>query len=203
MIVYLKLTTAGIDTGPFNLYTDLDGFTTPFEINVAKSVLVAGYYFTTVPDYTQTVRIQSVGDCINYTDIELDYPECFMYGTASALTSSNVLVWDESVINSIRSFIEIQNASTVFNQNITTKFTLTAISTVSNAYVYIPITGGDLYNVSDNASHNSLISQSSMPLYSMDFVDATSGDSATFKVEVTAIDIDTAPSPYFITFTQP
>ena len=101
MTVYLILTTAGIDTGPFNLYTNLDGFTTPFETGVDKNVLVAGFSFATVPDYAQTVRIQSVGDCINYTDIVLTYPICDpITGTAveQTTTTTTTLADRKSVV---------------------------------------------------------------------------------------------------------
>jgi hypothetical protein len=62
---------AGSDTGPFDLYSNLDGYTVPFEINVSKASLVAGHY-SIVPDYTQIVRVQSTGSCINYRDILLE-----------------------------------------------------------------------------------------------------------------------------------
>lgn len=72
MTVLITLTTAGIDVGPFDLYSNLDGYVTPFETNVSKAALQAGYSSTLVPDYTKTVRVQSKGVCINYTDIVLE-----------------------------------------------------------------------------------------------------------------------------------
>lgn len=73
MTVLLTLTGAGIDTGPFDLYSNLDGYTVPFEIGVSKVALQAGYS-TSVPDYAATVRIKSAGNCINFVDIILLYP---------------------------------------------------------------------------------------------------------------------------------
>lgn len=68
--VNILLTLAGLQTGPFDLYSDLDGFTTPFETNVSKDALLAGYISNIVPLYTQILRCQSVnGDCPNYIDI--------------------------------------------------------------------------------------------------------------------------------------
>lgn len=69
MTVYIQLTTAGTNTGPFNLFSDVDGYTTAFESGVAKSALVAGYTSALVPNGTTTIRVQSVGACTNYIDI--------------------------------------------------------------------------------------------------------------------------------------
>lgn len=72
MTVYIQLTTAGTNTGPFNLFSNVDGFTTAFESGVAKSALVAGYTSALVPNGTTTIRVQSVGACTNYIDIVID-----------------------------------------------------------------------------------------------------------------------------------
>lgn len=71
MTVLLTLTIAGIDTGPFDLYSNLDFYTIPFETGISKIDLQAGYTSTVVPDYTSIVRVKSEGDCVNYTDIVL------------------------------------------------------------------------------------------------------------------------------------
>ena len=71
MNVFLTLTTAGSDSGPFDLYSEEDGFTTPFETGVSKSFLLLGYLSTVVPEFTNIVRVKSVGICINYVDIVL------------------------------------------------------------------------------------------------------------------------------------
>ena len=39
LTVLITLTTAGADTGNFNLYSDVDGYTAAFETGVAKSAL--------------------------------------------------------------------------------------------------------------------------------------------------------------------
>lgn len=71
MTTVLKLTTAGVDSGPFDLYSNLDGFIAPFETGVSKASLVAGHTTTLVPDFTNTVRVRSTGICINFVDIPL------------------------------------------------------------------------------------------------------------------------------------
>lgn len=71
MNVFLTLTTAGSNSGPFNLYSEEDGFTTPFETGVSRFSLLSGYLSTDVPEFTNIVRVKSVGICINYVDIIL------------------------------------------------------------------------------------------------------------------------------------
>ena len=71
MNVFLTLTTAGSDSGPFDLYSEEDGFTTPFETGVSRFSLLSGYLSTDVPEFTNIVRVKSVGICINYVDIVL------------------------------------------------------------------------------------------------------------------------------------
>lgn len=81
MTVLITLTTAGTDSGPFNLYSDLDGYTSAFATGVSKSALVAGYSSSAVPDYTSIIRVLSTGVCTNYIDITL--------GTTTTTTSSS------------------------------------------------------------------------------------------------------------------
>jgi hypothetical protein len=76
MTVLITLTTAGTDSGPFNLYSNLDGYTSAFESGVSQAALLAGYASSLVPDYTTIVRILSTGTCTNYIDITLDSLPC-------------------------------------------------------------------------------------------------------------------------------
>lgn len=69
MTVLITLTTAGADTGNFNLFSNVDGYTAAFAIGIAKSALEAGYISYVVPDGTAIVRVVSVATCQNYIDI--------------------------------------------------------------------------------------------------------------------------------------
>jgi hypothetical protein len=69
MTVYLQLTTAGADTGPFLLYSDATGFAAPFETGVTKIDLEAGYTTSLVPVGTTIIRVMSEGICVNYIDV--------------------------------------------------------------------------------------------------------------------------------------
>jgi len=65
MTLLITLTVADIDTGPFNLYSNVNGFTEPFAELIEKSVLLAGYTSTVVPDNTTIIRVQSVNELCN------------------------------------------------------------------------------------------------------------------------------------------
>jgi hypothetical protein len=71
MVVTITLTTAGADTGPFNLYSDVDGYTSAFEVGVSKAALLAGYTSYIAPNGTTIVRVMSSGACTNYIDLTL------------------------------------------------------------------------------------------------------------------------------------
>lgn len=68
MYVFITLTSAGADAGPFNLYSNVDGFTSAFATGVSRTALLAGYSVI-APAGTTTVRIMSSGVCTNFIDV--------------------------------------------------------------------------------------------------------------------------------------
>lgn len=72
MTVLLTISQIGPDNSEFNLYSDVDNFTTPFETDVSDTDLLNGYTSSLVPDYTNIVRVQAFGKCVNYLDIVLE-----------------------------------------------------------------------------------------------------------------------------------
>jgi len=62
MTTLITLTLAGSDTGPFNIYSNVDGFTTPTATGISRATLLAGYS-ATVPDGTVQVLVKSIGAC--------------------------------------------------------------------------------------------------------------------------------------------
>ena len=71
MTVLITLTIAGTDSGPFDLYSDVDGFVSAFETEVSKVALLAGYSSSLVPNGTSVIRIKSNGVCTNFIDVTL------------------------------------------------------------------------------------------------------------------------------------
>lgn len=87
--VLITLTTAGADTGPFNLYTNVDGYLSPFEVNVSKLSLEAGFVSFLVPDAASIIRIQSMDAlCGNYVDVTLMVTTTTTTSTSSTSTTS-------------------------------------------------------------------------------------------------------------------
>ena len=74
MNIIITLTTAGTDTGPFSLFSNVDGYTTAFVTGVSRTALVAGYSTSLAPVGTTTVRVKSNGLCTNFIDIVLVEP---------------------------------------------------------------------------------------------------------------------------------
>lgn len=62
--IFVKLNTAGSDTGPFMVYSNVDGYITAYGINITKANLTSGVTVT-VPDFTTSVKIRSNGKCTN------------------------------------------------------------------------------------------------------------------------------------------
>ena len=85
MIVTITLTSAGPNTGPFNLYSDVDGFVSAFETGVSKAALLAGYTTSLVPNGTTIIRVVSINDlCTDYVDITID-GECTTTTTTTTI----------------------------------------------------------------------------------------------------------------------
>jgi len=74
MTVLITLTIAGSDSGPFDLYSDFDGYTSAFETGVDKTSLTSGYSSALVPDSTKIIRVKSTGVCLNFIDIPVEAP---------------------------------------------------------------------------------------------------------------------------------
>jgi len=85
MTVLITLTLAGADTGPFNLYSDADGYLAPFEVSVSKAALEAGYTSVVVPEGSTVIRVQSNSACTNY----VDFPISGITTTTTSSTSTS------------------------------------------------------------------------------------------------------------------
>jgi hypothetical protein len=91
MTVLITLTTAGADSGPFDLYTNLDGYVSAFATGVSKSALLSGYSSSAVPDFATIIRVKSTGDCVNYIDITLVSPTTTTTSTSSTTTTTTTV----------------------------------------------------------------------------------------------------------------
>ena len=120
----ITLTTAGTGTGPFDLYSNVDGYSAPFETGVSKSALASGYTSSSVTNGTTTIRVQSTSiQCTNYVDLPVSG---ITTTTTSTTTTTTAPVYT--------------NAGTIINN---TAFTITAstaiISVNSSAKAYVTL----------------------------------------------------------------
>ncbi len=60
----------GVDAGPFDLYSDVDNFSTAF--GTASRIDLLNGYETQAPVDSTIIRVQSTGDCDNYLDIPIE-----------------------------------------------------------------------------------------------------------------------------------
>jgi len=73
--VRITLTRADEGTGPFNLFSDVDGFYNPFEANISLETLKAGYISYVVPDLATTIQVKSYNSiCQTYIDLYITPP---------------------------------------------------------------------------------------------------------------------------------
>lgn len=86
--VLITLTTAGANVGPFNLFSDVDGYTNPFETGISKAALVAGYTSTLVPNAATVIRVKSNGTCLNYIDLSITGTTTTNLTTTTTTTTS-------------------------------------------------------------------------------------------------------------------
>lgn len=88
MTVLITLTTAGSDTGPFNIYSNANGFSTIIISGVSRASLVAGYD-ATLPDGTTEVLVRSVGACER--DLYLDVSGAPATTTSTTSTTTTLV----------------------------------------------------------------------------------------------------------------
>lgn len=90
MTVLITLTIAGTDSGPFDLYSNLDGYLSAFESGVSKAPLLAGYPSALVPDFTTTIRVRSNNPfCTNYVEIPVQEPTTTTTSSSSTSTTTS------------------------------------------------------------------------------------------------------------------
>jgi len=76
--IIIQASYVGDDAGPFNLFSQVNGFTEAFETDVTKNQLLAGFVSYNVPVGTTVVRVMSTSpECTNYKDVDIvDLPDC-------------------------------------------------------------------------------------------------------------------------------
>lgn len=79
MNAVITFTTIGTDAGPFNLYSNVDGYVSAFAVGVTRTQLLAGFATTNLPIGSTIVRARSTGVCTNFFDIVVPPQLCFKF----------------------------------------------------------------------------------------------------------------------------
>lgn len=113
MTVLITLTLAGTDSGPFDLYSNLDGYLSAFESGVDKALLLAGYPSSLVPDYTTIIRVRSNNpSCTNYVEIPVGEPTTTTTSSSSSTSSTTTTTTTVDCLDSYSYDINIYNCGT-------------------------------------------------------------------------------------------
>lgn len=132
--VLITLTTAGPDTGPFDLYcVDNSGnvIGPPFENNVSKAALVAGYVSILVPDSCERIRVQSDNNlCTNFIDLTL--PITTTTTSTTSTTTSTTSTTSTTTLNLTTSTSSTTTSTTTQQPSTTTSTTSSSTTTTSS-----------------------------------------------------------------------
>jgi hypothetical protein len=110
MTVYIIFTSFGSDAGPFNLYSDVDGFSSAFASGVTKLQLITGFSYNSVPDGTTIIRAQSFGVCTNFVDLPIN-----LLPTTSTTSSSTTIAPSTTTTTSNTTGLPIYTGFTMSN----------------------------------------------------------------------------------------
>lgn len=111
MTVLITLTLAGADTGPYDLFSDVDGFTTPFETSIQRVSLLAGYVSANVPDLATVIKLLSKGNCASFINIVIQEPTTTTTSSSSTTSTTTTVGLQTCIEYTFGTF-------SVFNQTI-------------------------------------------------------------------------------------
>jgi hypothetical protein len=195
-IARITLTTAGIGTGPFDLYADSDYYITPFETGISRAQLLAGFTSLNFPRSsfpgmipTTKVRIQSTLYCTNYLEVNLP-PVSTTTTTINPLAPTLTLSAGDTPWTS---YSATPPAGTITNNSGATVYIWLGAGTQS----------GTTGSYSTNSPSNTLVvnNASGIVVYSLTYVTLTAGQSWSFTLSRTAgtatiMDVDIYWSSY-------
>lgn len=111
MTVLITLTLAGVDTGPFDIYSDSDGYTTPLATGVSKSALLAGYSLAGVPNDATIIRVTSTATCTNSIDMLIANVTTTTTTSSTSTTSTSSTTTTTTTISPTSVWYQITNCS--------------------------------------------------------------------------------------------
>ena len=129
MTVYITFTSFGSDSGPFNLYSNVDGFSSAFAAGVSKAQLLAGFPTNSVPNGTTVIRAKSFGICTNFVDLSVvaapttTTSTTLIPPTTTTTTAPPTTTTTTTVM--ISSFVKTGESSTIQSMNVFGTLTMT------------------------------------------------------------------------------
>lgn len=147
MTVLITLTIAGTDSGPFDLYSNVDGYVSAFETGVSKASLLAGYSSALVPDGATVIRVKSDGVCTNYIDVPITTTTTTTTSssTTTTTTTTAISVWYE-ITNCNDSSVEYSEEYLFGTFSINDRVTSPGNTWVVTGYITVD-PGGTLYAI--------------------------------------------------------
>jgi hypothetical protein len=138
MNVLITLIAAGTDTGPFNLYSNVDSFTTAFQTNVSKSSLINGVMITTVPNTAAIIRVKSISvNCTNSIDLPISgVPQISTTTTTSTQYVGPSTTTTTSSTSTSTSTTSTSTSSTSTSSTSTTTSTTTTSIPINHPYSF-------------------------------------------------------------------
>lgn len=123
MNVLVTLTSAGTDTGPFDLFSNADNYIIPIDGGISRAALLAGYTCTTVPGSATIIRVKSLGTCTTYVDIAISFPTTTTTSTSTSTTTSTTTAAPTTTTTTTESPITTTTTTTAGGETTTTTTT--------------------------------------------------------------------------------
>ena len=112
MTIFIQLTIAGEDVGPFDLYSNIDAFVAPFDQNILRQSLIDGY-LADAPDGAIQIKIQSTGDCTNYIIIDIVTPITTTSTSSTTSTTSTTSSTTSTTTTAIPTYYQIRECQSL------------------------------------------------------------------------------------------
>jgi hypothetical protein len=155
VLITLTIPPGGI-AGPFNLYSDTDGYVLPFETNISALVLTAGFISFNVPPGTTIIRVRSIAPCTNYIDIPINLITTTTTTSSSSTTTSTTTVPPTSTTTSTSSSTSTSTttvpptSTTTSTSSSTTSTTTSSSSTTTSTTTVIACNCLTFVNTDEN-----------------------------------------------------
>jgi hypothetical protein len=128
----------GGDAGPFNLYSNTDGYVAAFATNISAAALQAGYTALFVPEGTTTIRVTSIGVCTNFVNVQVNVLPTTTT-TSSSSTSTTTSTSTTAGLTTTSTTTATPSTTTTTSSSSTSTSTSTSTSSTTTTTTTFPI----------------------------------------------------------------